>query len=133
MSKTSRLVTPFGRVLEWDLNKYGSFKLPVTEIKNYIVQGTGADIVAIARCSLYRRWKYPNIRGALVNTIHDSIVADIDKKDVDKCVSLFYSVFADLPSNINRIFNCGFDLATRVEISIGRNMLNLKEVKIDSY
>lgn len=128
VSKTSRLVTPFGRVLEWDLNKYGSFKLPVTEIKNYIVQGTGADIVAIARCSLYRRWKDANIRGALVNTIHDSIVADIDKKDVDKCVSLFYSVFADLPSNINRIFNCGFDLETRVEISVGQNMFDLEEV-----
>lgn len=130
VAKTSCLTTPFGRRLEWDLNKYGSFKVPVTEVKNYIVQGTGADIVAIARCSLHRRWKNANIRGVLVNTIHDSIVADIDKKDVDNCVNLFYSVFHDLPSNINRIFNCGFDLETRVEISVGNNMLDLTEVKI---
>ena len=64
----------------------------------------------------------------MVDFIFSSIVADIDKKDVDKCVSLFYSVFADLPSNINRIFNCGFDLETRVEISVGQNMLDLQEV-----
>lgn len=130
VSKTSQLTTPFGRMLKWDLHKYGSYKLPVTEIKNYIVQGSGADIVAIARCSLYRRWKDANIRGVLVNTIHDSIVADVDKKDVDKCINLLYSVFHDLPTNINRIFDCGFDLETRVEISIGQNMLELKEVNV---
>lgn len=128
VAKNKRLVTPFGRILEWDLHKYGTYKLPITEIKNYIVQGTGADIVAMARCSLYRRWKEANIDGVLVNTVHDSVVCDVAKKDVDKTVELMYNVFQDLPSNINRIFKCNFDLETRVEISIGSNMYGLQEV-----
>lgn len=128
VSKTSCLTTPFGRKLEWDLNKYGSFKLPITEIKNYPVQSTGADIVSIARCSLYRRWRNSGIEGKLVTTVHDSIVLDVPKKSVTPSIDLLINVFNDLPSNINRIFGINFDLETRVEVSIGANMYELREV-----
>ena len=119
--------SPLGRTYKWDLMKYGEYKIPVTQVKNYPVQGFGADIVSIARCSLWRRWKDANIRGVLVNTVHDSLVADVDSRDVEKVVALFNNVFADLPNNINRIFNIGFDLKTKVEVLVGNDMYNLVE------
>lgn len=60
--------------------------------------------------------------------MHDSIVADVHKDYVDKAVKLMYDVFKDAPGNINRIFNIGFDLETKVEILIGKNMMELNEL-----
>jgi DNA polymerase I-like protein with 3'-5' exonuclease and polymerase domains len=125
--KTGMYVSPFGRMYKWD--RVSGSKLPLTQIKNYPVQGYGADIVSIARCSLFRRWQNASIRGCLVSTVHDSIVFDIDTRDVDKCVDLCNNVFIDLPSNINNIFNVKFDLKINIEISVGDDMYNLKEIK----
>lgn len=129
VSKTSRLEMFTGRTYEWDLMKFGSFKVPTTQVKNYPVQGLGADVVSIARVSLHRRWKHANITGCLVNTIHDSLVADVHPREVDKTVDLFNSVFSDLPSNISRIFGVQWDLRTSVEVLVGHNMLEMEEWK----
>ena len=72
VSKTSRLEMFTGRTYEWDLMKFGSFKVPTTQVKNYPVQGLGADVVSIARVSLHRRWKASQLTGLLVNSVHDS-------------------------------------------------------------
>lgn len=37
VGQTSRLVMPTGREYEWDLNKFGSFKIPEPQVKNYPV------------------------------------------------------------------------------------------------
>jgi DNA polymerase-1 len=130
VGKTGMLTTPFGRTYKWDCMQYGSFKVPTTQVKNYPVQGTGADVVSIARVLLHRRWKKANISGCLINTVHDSIVADVEDKEVDRVVELMYNVFRDVPRNINNIFNVNFDLETKVEILVGKDMYNLFEVKL---
>lgn len=130
VADTGCWTSPFGRSYEWDLYKYDKFYLPETEIKNYPVQGFGADIVAMARCSIFRRFRNGGFKRAnLVCTVHDSIVADCCERELDKLLSLLDNVFTDLPSNINRIFGLNFDLPVRVEISVGPDMLNLKEIK----
>jgi len=128
VSNTSCLTTPFGRTFKWDLKKYGSFKLPVTEIKNHPVQGTGADIVAIARVSLFRRMRAMGLKSLLINTIHDSIVLDVVANEVATIVKLLKEVFRDVPSNIERIFKVKFELETTIEILVGNDMYNLKEI-----
>ena len=115
VGRTGRLTTPLGRSYVWDLHKYGSYKIPETEVKNYPVQGTGADLVAMARCSLRRRWKDANIRGYMVSTVHDSIVLDVHPESIDKACDLLYNVFVDLPGNVSRIFGVEFTLETRIK------------------
>ena len=129
VSKTEMLITPFGRTFKWDLKKHGKFKLPVTEIKNYPVQGTGADIVAIARVSLFRRMRAMGLKSLLINTVHDSIVFDALDNEVATIVKLLKEVFRDLPSNIERIFKVNFNLEINVEILVGQDMYNLGEVQ----
>jgi DNA polymerase I-like protein with 3'-5' exonuclease and polymerase domains len=122
--KTGIYVSPFGRLYKWD-RKPGS-NLPLTQIKNYPVQGFGADVVSIARCSLFRRWQNAGIRGIMVSTVHDSISFDVHRDDISKVVALSNEVFIDLPKNINTIFGITFDLAIKIETTIGDNMYDLQ-------
>jgi len=125
VGKHGRIVTPFGRVFEYGRKPNGD--LPAAAIKNYIVQGTGADIVAIARVSFRKRWKNASIDGNIINTVHDSIVVDCPSTGMESVASIFADTFDVLPSNINRIFNCNFNLRINYELSVGNNQADLEE------
>lgn len=128
VAKTSMLTAPSGRMFTWDLKKFGSFKIPEPEVKNYMVQGFGADLVSVLRCMVFSRWKRQNIRGELINTVHDSISADVPESEVSRVVELFNQCFIDLPENINKVFDCGWDLNVRCEILVGNNQKDLQEI-----
>lgn len=128
VGRTGKIVTPFGRSFIYKRNERGD--LPASSIKNYIVQGTGADIVAMARVSLFKRWKKTDIKGRLINTVHDSIVIDCPSKEVDRWVELTNNVFNDLPGNINKLYpDANFNLPIKVEIAVGNNQKDLTEVE----
>lgn len=124
VGRTGRIITPFGRIFTYTRNDRGD--LPAAPIKNYIVQGTGADIVSIARVSLFKKFK--DIDGLLINTVHDSIVFDCKKTEVDKIVNLTKLVFEQLPSNITRITGVDFNLPIKAEVSVGNNQKDLTEI-----
>lgn len=127
VGRTGGVITPFGRGYTYNRKYNGD--LPASAIKNYIVQGTGADIVAMARVSLFKRLRKANIEGKLINTVHDSIVIDCPSKEVDRWVSLINEVFRDLPGNINKIFpEAKFNLPVKVEIAVGKNQKELEEI-----
>lgn len=128
VGKHSKLVSPFGRRFEWDLMKYGEYKIPTTQVKNYMVQGSGADVVAIARVSLFKRLKQKGIDCKLICTVHDSIVIDCREEMVYNVVQVVKEVFSDLPDNINRLFDVGWDLEVKVEIQVGHDLFNMKEI-----
>ena len=118
---TSKLVMPTGREYTWDLMRHGTFKVPQTEVKNYPVQGFGADLVSVIRVSFYRRFINAGIDGVLINTVHDSIVVDCAKHEVERVATMFHKVFADAPANINRVFDIGFNIDVRCEVLVGEN------------
>lgn len=120
---TGQLVMPTGRIYEFERDKRGEW--PVTTIKNYPVQGLGADLMSIARVSFMRRFKNENFSGVLVNTVHDSIVVDLPEAEIKKCVKLFDDVFADIPTNFRKLFGVEFNLPLRCECGAGPNMKEL--------
>jgi DNA polymerase-1 len=127
VTTTGQLVMPTGRIYSFEPNRRGDW--PITTIKNYPVQGCGADIMAIARVSFHNRFKAGGFTGVEVNTIHDSIVVDCPSNEVDAVVRLFHEVFRDLPTNFERIFKHKFDLPLRVEVGTGPDMKHIEEVK----
>jgi DNA polymerase I-like protein with 3'-5' exonuclease and polymerase domains len=130
-STTGHIVNPYtGRTYEYERNWRGDW--PETTIKNYIVQGFAADLMAIARVSFYRRFIDMGISGVLVNTVHDSIVVDVPDYEVERVVQLFHEVFRDLPKNFERVFKKPFDLPLRCECAVGRNMSDIEEVKYEA-
>lgn len=84
--------------------------------------------MSVIRVLFAKRFKNANINGVSINTVHDSIVVDVADNDVAKTVTLFREVFRDVPKNINKIFNIGFDLAIKCEIEVGHNQCDMEEV-----
>lgn len=120
---TGRLVVPCtGRIYDFEAI-HGKF--PEPKIKNYPVQGLGADIVALARVSLYNRIKKLRLTDKrwelvlLINTIHDSLMLDIPADMVKEIHQLVDEVFVDLPRNFEKIFGVKFNLKVRVETKVG--------------
>jgi DNA polymerase I-like protein with 3'-5' exonuclease and polymerase domains len=127
-SKTGRLVMPTGRIYTfqpyWKRDKW---VWPRTTILNYPVQGLGADLLAIARVSAYRRLKGKCL---FINTVHDSIVVDVDNNP-ELCYDIwseFNKVFDDIPENFEKLFGVEFNLPMRCESKMGVDWLNMKVI-----
>lgn len=126
-SSKGKLVMPTGRIFNFSPEKKGyNIEWPRTKILNYPVQGSGADLMTLARVSFYRRFKEGGFSGKLVSTIHDSIVVDVPEEEVERVCILFEEVFNDIPANFERIFGIPFDLPTKCEVEVGPNKYDLK-------
>lgn len=82
-SPTGRIYTFFEQdPPEWKKDRTPSFS--PTQMKNYPGQGIAtADIMAVFRAKLYRKLLFSSIRNdvKLINTVHDSIMADCKTKE----------------------------------------------------
>lgn len=127
---TGMVKLPTGRSFKYAPEiKNGNHVWPRTTILNYPVQGLGADVMAIARVSLYNRLKRLGIDSIkLVNTVHDSILVDAKKEDVDRIAKTMHSVFKDLPENFERLFATPFTVPMKCEVLAGENWKEMEEV-----
>lgn len=125
------IVGPLGREWVFNTRKKGTneFFIPWTTLTNYPVQGTGADIMAIARVSFARRLKALGLPVLLVSTVHDSIVVDCADEYVQQVVNLFHQVFDDLIPNIRKIFGYEWTVPMECETNVGPNEKDMKEIK----
>lgn len=123
--QTGKLVSPTGR--EYKFEKFnGEYK--DTQIKNYSVQGTGADIMALARVSFHNRLKKLNLKDCLlVNTVHDSIVLDCDKRHLEVIGNLCHEVFRDIPANFEKLFGVKYNVPMACEVLYGDDWENMQE------
>jgi DNA polymerase-1 len=127
--RDGRLVIPSGRhfPIEPDYNKREPW--PLTIIKNYPVQGFGADLVMLARLEANKRLKASGLEHKLISTIHDSIVADAPDycaKDVGK---ILYDSIEYVPTLCKQVFGYNFNLPLTSEVQIGPNKKDMVEVK----
>lgn len=123
------LHSPTGRMYKF--NKYnGSYK--DTQIKNYSVQGTGADLMMIARISAFNRIKKFGYgeKCLFVNTVHDSIVIDYDDKvcDGELIANTLKDVFTDIPANFQKLYGKEFNVPMAGEVQIGKDLANMEIV-----
>lgn len=117
------IVSPFGR--EWlVLPKDG--KLPWTLFTNYPVQGTGADLMAIARVSLHNRMRSSGLKSLMVSTVHDDIKVDAPDNEVEQVADTAIQVFNDIPKNVKRLFNVDLPIQFPGEVSVGKDLLNME-------
>jgi DNA polymerase I-like protein with 3'-5' exonuclease and polymerase domains len=126
------IVGPLGRFwpIQMERDFRGELKVPETKLVNYIVQGTGADVMAIARVSFTNRLKKKawGKHVKQIATIHDSMVCDSPNELVQEVVNLYYQVFDDLPLNIKKLFNYDWKTPLGCEASAGPNMKDCVEI-----
>lgn len=124
------LVSPFGR--EWYIplvEKKGEWVVPINDASNYPVQGTGADIVCIARQSIRRRMKV----GKMLSTVHDSIVLDVPEDKVLETSNMMYEVFDDIPKNVKKLFNIDLPIAFPCECKYGKNLKEMTKIEYNQH
>ncbi len=124
------IVGPLGR--EWVFNtrnKQGEIFIPWTTLTNYPVQGTGADIVALARVIFWKRVRKLGIPALVVSTVHDSITVDCPEEYVQQVVDLFFDVFEDLIPNIRKLWGYDWIVPMTCEVGVGLNEKDLIEYK----
>jgi len=125
---TGRIDSPTGRYFTFEA-KMGrnGLEWPTTTIKNYPVQSLGADLVMIARITLFNRMKAGGFIGKLVSSVHDSIVIDCPEEEVAALAALAMSSINDVPKNFGRLFQKEFNLPLKAEVLIGNNLGEMKK------
>lgn len=121
-----------GPTRSWSINMardgYGNLKIPWTILSNYPVQGTGADIMMLARISAYKRIKKYKIPCLFTSTVHDSIITDSEEKYCQDIAAIFTDVFADLQGNIKTAFQYDWLVPMSCECKIGPNMKDMRKM-----
>jgi len=104
------------------VNKWnGSMDWPITQIKNYPVQGGGADLVMLARLEANKRLKESGVEYRLISTIHDSIVADCPDSSVEVVARILYNSIEAVPRICKQVFGYDFSLPLTSEVQVGMN------------
>jgi DNA polymerase I-like protein with 3'-5' exonuclease and polymerase domains len=102
--------------------------IPWTTLSNYPVQGTGADIMKVARISLWNRLKKTTTGSLLVSTVHDDLKLDVPDNELDFVINTALEVFDDLPKNFKKLFNVDMPIPFPGEVSVGKDLLNMEKV-----
>ncbi len=114
---------PYAERTPWGGSTYG------TQIKNYPVQGFAtADIVPIACINIYKLMQEKKVKSLLINTVHDSIVADVYPGEEDVMSKIFKQGTADVIPALKQYYKIDFNVPLDTELKIGYDWLNMKEV-----
>jgi DNA polymerase I-like protein with 3'-5' exonuclease and polymerase domains len=114
---------PYAERTPWGGSTYG------TQIKNYPVQGFAtADIVPLACINIHKLMQEQKVKSLLVNTVHDSIVADVYPGEEDVMSKIFKQGTADVIPALKQYYNINFNVPLDTELKIGYDWLNMKEV-----
>lgn len=129
--RDGRLTIPSGRYYPfgYEQTKWG-LKWPDTKVKNYPVQGFGADLVKLARLEAAKRMRGEGFTTLLVSTIHDSIVADSPREEVDAVGKILKASVEAVPSLCKDIWGYDFVLPLSAEIQAGPNKKDMKGLDI---
>ena len=123
------LEIPSGRYYSFSpVFKRGDWEWPHTTIKNYPVQGFGADLVMLARIEAFRLLNASGLEFLMVGTIHDSIIIDTPSKNVYTISRLLKQAVESVPRLCKERFGYAFSLPLTCEIQVGPNKLDMKEI-----
>ncbi len=123
---------PFGR--DWSINMKtnwrGELEIPWTQLSNYPVQGTGADVMMLARLGINKKVKEAFGDEVLfISTVHDDIKMDAPNRYVQDVVDICHAVFATLLPTIRQCFGYDWIVPMGCEVLAGMNMKDMEEVK----
>ncbi len=115
---------PYAERMPWGGSSYG------TQIKNYPVQGFAtADIVPLACIQIYKLMREQKVKSLLINTVHDSIVADVYPGEKDVMSDIFKQGTSSVVPSMKEYYGINFNVPLDSELKIGYNWLEMEEKK----
>lgn len=128
VKEKGHLEIPSGRCYSYAAEyKYGDWKWPLTTIKNYPVQGFGADLVMLARIEFLKRLRASDVEAKFIQTIHDSLVVDTPAENCYTISMMLKESVEAVPDLCREHFHYDFKLPLTSEILVGPDKKNLKE------
>lgn len=116
---------PDAKRMPWGSSNYS------TQIKNYPVQGFAtADIVPLACINAYELMKQKKVKSLLINTIHDSIVADVHPGEEEVMAEILSQATRGVKESMKSMYNIDFNVPLDIEIKIGADWLDMTEIKV---
>jgi DNA polymerase I-like protein with 3'-5' exonuclease and polymerase domains len=132
VKRTGVIEIPSGRYYPFQAEyRRGDWHWPLTKIKNYPVQGFGADLVMLARIEAYRLLRESGIEFKMIQTIHDSIVVDTPSKNCYTVCMLLKQAVESVPDLVRKHFNYDFSLPLTCEVQTGMNKRYMTEYKFE--
>ncbi len=127
-----RLEIPSGRYFPYaPTYQRGEFKWPITTIKNYPIQGFGADLVKLARLEAKKNLKASGLEALLVSTIHDSIVVDAPAKNLDPIARILLNAVESVPALCKQVWDYDFQLPLTAEVQYGPNKRDMLDYRFN--
>jgi len=118
---------PYAERMPWGGSSYS------TQIKNYPVQGFAtADIVPLACIKIYELMKEQKVKSLLINTVHDSIVADVYPGEEAVMSKIFKQGTASVIPALKEYYGINFNIPLDTDVKMGYDWLNMKEVNHDT-
>jgi DNA polymerase I len=123
------LEIPSGRIFPITPNYSKREPWPHTIIKNYPVQGFGADLVMLARLEAAKNLKLAGVvQSVLISTIHDSIVADCPTNEVQLVGRILNDAVEAVPNLCKQVFGYEFSLPLTAEVQYGPNKKDMQNL-----
>ncbi len=114
---------PYAQRQAWGGSSYS------TQIKNYPVQGFAtADVVPIACINAYNLMKENDVKSLLINTVHDSIVADIYPGEEDKMADILDLATLNVIDSLKSYYDIDFNVPLDTETKIGYDWLDMNVI-----
>jgi DNA polymerase I-like protein with 3'-5' exonuclease and polymerase domains len=105
-------------------------KWPLTTIKNYPIQGLGADLVMLARIEFYRLLEESGLEALFIGTVHDSLKVDTPEENCYTISKMLKDSIEAIPALCKEHWNYSFSLPVTCEIKVGPNQHDMVEINI---
>jgi DNA polymerase I-like protein with 3'-5' exonuclease and polymerase domains len=126
------MTTPWGMRFYFDFYLHGRSGVPmdskkhksiVPSVFNYPVQSLAtAEIIPIAAVYLYHRVKAEGLRVRFVNTVHDSVIAEVHKEDLEAYKRVAQIAFtSDVYRYLSKVYNITFNVPLGCETGWGEH------------
>ena len=86
-----------------------------------------ADIVPLACINIYNLMREKKVKSLLINTVHDSIIADVYPGEEKIMSGIFRQGTADVIPALKTYYKIDFNVPLDTELKIGYNWLDMKE------
>jgi DNA polymerase-1 len=127
--KNGIVQTPSGRQFFWPNVKRlkGNRTTFYTQIVNYPVQSSAADLMLLSCVRAFRRFKELKLKSLLVLTVHDSIVCDVYPGELEQVKEALIWAMVGVTEEAAQRWDYTFALPLEIEISGGKNWLEQNE------
>ena len=122
------LSLPYGRTFTFyeKESTWGDPKFYKPDIKNYPVQGVATgDIVQICLGRLWRKLRKDYPETMIVNTVHDSFLLEVPRKDLTEVASVVQCCMEEMPNVMQEILGFPWDTQLPADLKVGESWGNM--------